>query len=346
MTIEELQDKIRLAEEKVAKIETLIKKYEVQKAKKIEALNKILAENRVNKTYDDLKDKNGWYYDYQSQSFYQELYWTACDVRDKDSSISDNQVKLKDATAAVEKWKQKLRQEQARQQFIQDSVPAIIKQFLEDWKQAVIKYYTNKSLTFDADFKQYKEEKEKAYYDALCETVEQLIQDDREEFIRKYCHGNESRLYYIQEMLEEYNPKNSYEYHNLIYFSYRDSNRIEEHPKYMRVIEAFNAKYGDNFFQAWRNTNFDPDWLDKKIEEEKNAKLIDLMTKVSKITGIITDATGLHIENGDINGIIIGKDGKAKVQTIDAGGYNEHVILDSGRHGQRAHFRVLIHEVK
>ena len=28
--------------------------------------------------------------------------------------------------------------------------------------------------------------------------------------------------------------------------------------------------------------------------------------------------------------------------TIGAGGYNEHVILDSGRHGQCYHYRLLI----
>ena len=196
------------------------------------------------------------------------------------------------------------------------------------------------------DLKEFRANKEQAYFDALKETVERLIGEDRDEFLRKYCHDSESRLQHIQEMLESYNPNNTSEYHNLIYFSYRDNNKIEEHPRYVRVLEQWNNKYGDSFFQAWKNASFDPDWLDKKIEEEKKAKIIELMTKVSKITGVITNATNLHLENGDINGIIIGEDGKARIQTIGAGGYNEHVILDSGRRGQRYHFRVLVHAVR
>ena len=83
----------------------------------------------------------------------------------------------------------------------------------------------------------------------------------------------------------------------------------------------------------WKDHNFDPDWLDKEIEEEKNNKLIDLMTRVSKITGEIIDATNLYIaDDGNLNGFIIGKDGKATVETIIAGGYNIQV----------EHFRVLI----
>lgn len=336
MTTEELQTKIIVSKEKVAKIENLIKKYTAQRVKKIEALNKILSNNNVKKTYDDVKDKKAWVYDYQDKDFYLELYWTYCDVVRLDELIKDNQNKLKDANSTVEKWEQKLRQEKARLQYIQDAVPEIIKQFLEDWKTAVIKYYTKKSETYEADLKEFRVNKEQAYFDALKETVERLIGEDRDEFLRKYCRDSDSRLQHIQEMLESYNPNNASEYHNLIYFSYRDSNKIEEHPRYVRVLEQWNNKYGDSFFQAWKNASFDPDWLDKKIEEEKKAKIIDLMTKVSKITGVITNATNLHLENGDINGIIIGEDGKARIQTIGAGGWNI----------QRAHLRVLVHEIK
>ena len=70
------------------------------------------------------------------------------------------------------------------------------------------------------------------------------------------------------------------------------------------------------------------------------------MNRVTKVTGTITDASNLHLENGDINGIIIGERDKAKVQTISAGGYNDHIILDSGRRGQCFHYRVLINPIK
>lgn len=45
MTLEELQEKVRLAEEAVAKTEQKIEKFKVQKEKKIAIVNKILEEN-------------------------------------------------------------------------------------------------------------------------------------------------------------------------------------------------------------------------------------------------------------------------------------------------------------
>ena len=66
----------------------------------------------------------------------------------------------------------------------------------------------------------------------------------------------------------------------------------------------------------------------------------------TKITGNITDATGLFIDpKGNINGIIIGDMGKARLNTVYAGGYNDDIIVNE-RHGQVLHFRTLVHKVK
>lgn len=75
----------------------------------------------------------------------------------------------------------------------------------------------------------------------------------------------------------------------------------------------------------------------KRVTWDANAKYDHLIEQVEGITGEITDAGGLDIgDKGEINGYIIGKDGKASVQTIGAGGYNI----------QRFHFRTLVHEYK
>ena len=78
-------------------------------------------------------------------------------------------------------------------------------------------------------------------------------------------------------------------------------------------------------------------WLENEIEEEKQYKLISIIEKINKIVGTITDASHLSIgDNGEINGVIEGTEGKATVETIGAGGWNI----------QRYHLRTLVHEWK
>lgn len=344
MTTEELKEKVRLAEEKYAKIEKTIERHTNQRDKKIIALNKIMEENHLNLTYDDVKDKNGWYYDYQNQPFYNDLYWAACDVVDKESTIVSSNKKLIEAQKVVQNWQEKLRLEEVKLQYIKDSVPEVIKAFLDDWKLRVIKYYNTKAEEYPKALQEYQNERDKIYYDCLVETVNRLVEEDKDLFIQRYCYKNENHFNRVMEVLNAgFKPNNHYEYLNLIRFSYRDKNDPDENPKYMRHEEQWRSRFGDGFFCSWRDKGFDQEWLEKSIEQEKNNKLIDLMTRVSKITGEIVDAQYLYIANdGNLNGYIIGKDGNAEVETIGAGGYNEHVILDSGRHGQCYHFRILV----
>jgi hypothetical protein len=76
--------------------------------------------------------------------------------------------------------------------------------------------------------------------------------------------------------------------------------------------------------------------LDKDLQQEANRKYDFIIERVNKIAGEIVDASDLHIRAGELNGIIVGTKGSAKVTTIGAGGYNI----------QQFHFRTLIHEVK
>lgn len=85
--------------------------------------------------------------------------------------------------------------------------------------------------------------------------------------------------------------------------------------------------------------------LEKIFQEDIEARYIELVEKVTKIVGEITDSSNLHTTAGELNGTITGTLGKVKVQTVGAGGYNNDIILDSGRHGQRFHFRTLVHKI-
>lgn len=354
MTVQELQEKVRLAEERVAKIEKTIERHKAQREKKILEVNKILEQNGISERYDDFKDEKNVTHRFYETPFYDEIRSVLYDVTDKDSDIKNSERKLVESKEILKNWKEKLGREEAKLQFIQDSVPEVIKQFLEDWKVRTIKYYTKKAEAYPEAYKQYRLDLHRAYYDALKATVDRLVEEDKAKFIEDYCWGKEARFQEVMEMLAQYSPDgpkaycNSYysSYSEIFHFGYRDKNNPYDSRRYESVEESFKMRFGDGFFQSWKDRKFDSDWLNEEIEEEKNNKLVDLMNRVMKITGTITDAKGLYMENADINGIIIGKRGKAKVQTIGAGGYNDHIVLSSGRRGQRFHFRVLIDEIK
>lgn len=119
-------------------------------------------------------------------------------------------------------------------------------------------------------------------------------------------------------------------------------------------ISAEKKKLKDNFHTKWSHIlqfNHGSDtWENTMLRDiaiEKDRKYDDLLNRVIAITGPITDASGLYVGlKGDLDGDVIGEKGVAHVQTIGAGGYNEHVILDSGRHGQRYHYRTLVNKVR
>lgn len=100
------------------------------------------------------------------------------------------------------------------------------------------------------------------------------------------------------------------------------------------------------FRQKYQNRS-DYDFMHKTRDEihkdnEKDAKqlVIDLFNRVKAITGEVTDWSNIRAEIGTwgftvLNGVVIGKQGKCRVESIVAGGYNI----------QREHVRVLTHEI-
>lgn len=62
--------------------------------------------------------------------------------------------------------------------------------------------------------------------------------------------------------------------------------------------------------------------LEEILLKDCKSRYFKLVDEVTKYTGIITDATNLKIQHGELGGIIIGEQGRAKVQTFSAGGYN------------------------
>lgn len=106
-------------------------------------------------------------------------------------------------------------------------------------------------------------------------------------------------------------------------------------------VSHINVEYkGDNYFDykpEYVSVTINNDELNKILDKDIRNKYTRLIEEITSITGEITDATDLSIGGkGDINGIVIGKEGKAKVNTFGAGGWNIQI----------AHYRTKITEVK
>ena len=98
--------------------------------------------------------------------------------------------------------------------------------------------------------------------------------------------------------------------------------------------EAFNRGYTGADYDFRYKT--DDQIHDANVRDAKTL-ILDLYYRVKDITGEVTDWTGIHATQGTggftvLNGIVIGKEGRAEVESILAGGYNI----------QRLHVRVLV----
>ena len=148
------------------------------------------------------------------------------------------------------------------------------------------------------------------------------------------------------EALEEYYKKSSEHCDWFNHGGWRQENAKQIDEEYRKYRKAFAKRWGEMERYELREYNsdtkqyekhFNREKLQKELDNEANAKYDDIIERTNAICGKITDARGLWVGNkGDLDGIIIGERGTAKVQTIGAGGYNIQCF----------HFRTLVHEFK
>ena len=205
---------------------------------------------------------------------------------------------LAEAQKKLAEWEAELAK--ANDKAASRNVPAIT-QFLDNWKQRMTDYYMRTFDAYPAAYRQY--------------------QEDLKPF----------EIGYIQERkMRRERPEEWKEF---------DRNR-------KAIKESFQLRFGclaPYVERAYAPGTFKRDmWifdnlkLEKDLTEEYNRKYDFIIERTTEIVKVITDASGLTVgDKGDLNGIIIGTNGTAKVQTIGAGGHNIQCF----------HFRTLIHRV-
>ena len=260
MTQEQLKERIQKSEEKIAKIEKRIKKWQDAQSEKA-----------------FIKER-GWLLnmgrdrDYLWNEYIKDCKW------ELDRAIQD----LHDAQVTLEKYQNALNIEQAKDNEFDNNRIKVIWDFLLNYKEQVAEYIRNNM-------------------DVLNEYYEVNSQ---------MCDWHNHNSYKV------YNGEMSKEEYNRVYNELRERERELEdaiHP-YTKLVATRN--YPE------KTRVVDEEKLEEILMKDCKARYFQLVNEVTEITGIIQDATNLHISGGELNGIIIGEKGKAKINTFSAGGYN------------------------
>lgn len=297
MNIADLEKKVKAAEAKVEKCKATIERHKKQMEKKGDALRKMGIDPEAPDKYEPFR--NG-------SNTNREAYWLLSDYDDKKDDVKGAEQKLADAERICANWNEKLDVEINKEKIIQDTVPQVIKDFLEKWKDDAFDWYLHRYDGFLELRARLRNEEHAARLEAY-NTLPEYV-DTRERY--KSFLGDKDPDYSTLLNLYPSKPVNEF--------------LKERKLDYKAVQERLN-NYGDGIIFKmldYRDKDERCAWLNKTLEEEKKAKLIFLINSITYITGPITDAKHLYVSAGDLNGVIVGEKGVAKIQTFSAGGYN------------------------
>lgn len=239
------------------------------------------------------------------------------EIKWKQDDIKGATKKLEEAEAILNNWKSKLNIEVEKERFIEGNAPQVIKDFLEQWKTMAYDWHVQR---YDK-YQEYKKDLAEQESEARVYCVKTMI-----EYAEYLDENGEIKDYWKNNLINAY-PKKPME-------SYLKEKELDY--KTIKAKERDFAGYMVIKMCDFRDKEERLAWLEKQMEAEKKAKMIDLILRVNKVVGVITDAGGLMINNkGNLDGIIVGEEGTAKIETISAGGYNIQCF----------HFRTLVHEL-
>lgn len=311
--VDTLKEKVEKAELKVKKCKGTIARHEKQLQKKIDRVVGLGID--ITKAVDFTKlDDFKWGVNRNESS---EYCWELCDVEGKARDIIGANKKLKEAEIILSNWKEKLNKELEKENFLDNNTPQVIEDFLEEWKQKAYDWNIKRFI----DLKHFKIK----------------LADDVKVCKIKYIKANPEQF---KMYLNENDELDEYWLKNLINVRSRglEKHLIENYLDWKSIDRRIADFAGKVVLHMC--TIYDEDkrlkWLDDILKQEKKNKMIDLINRINEITGTITDAKDLSVGvKGNLDGIIIGENGSAKIQTISAGGWNIQCF----------HFRILVDKI-
>lgn len=302
MKIETLKIRIENTKNKIIKVEGTLLRHN----KRLEKIKKSLLEKNI-----DLDN----YDKYDRSVINSDLYFELCDYDDKLDDIRNNEEKLNQLKALLEKLNNSFDVEVKKEKDINNVIPKCLINFLDIWKENTEKYYIKLANEYiELKYKKYevtKEELQDLY------TIKKDREKKETKNVRRYSDEE------IEEILKsDYLKKRSEIYINDKYFK-----------------RFLNSNLSSNIYIVEKIVNFkevDLNELDKILDLEVKEKKEIFINRVKEVVGVIKDMSNFSLGlDGEINGIAIGEKCKAKVITISAGGYNIQCF----------HFRVLVKRI-
>lgn len=191
---------------------------------------------------------------------------------------------LHDAQLTLEKYQNMLNLELAKDNEFENDRIQVIWEFLLNYKEKVAEYIRNNLSVLNE------------YYEVNTKMCD-------------WHNNNAWRVHRGELTREEYNR---------VYNELRERERELQANIHPYTKECAKRDYSKDNSERY----IDENKLEEILLKDCKARYFQLVKEVTKYTGIITDAQGLSIHAGELNGIIIGEKGKAKVQTFSAGGWN------------------------
>lgn len=239
------------------------------------------------------------------------------EIKFKENDVKGATQKLQEAEQILENWKAKLSVEIEKERFLEGNAPQVIKDFLEDWKSKAYEWHVQRYEAYQLFKKSLAEKKYEAQVVCVKATPEyaRYLGDDGE--IDEY-YRNDLMNVFPRTQMDKYLKELSL-----------DSRSIRER---LNDFAGATVLHMTGIYNKEERLK----WLNTRLEKEKKAKMLDLVTRINSVVGTIQDATDLRISPvGNLDGIIQGETGSAKVATIGAGGWNI----------QCWHYRTLVNKI-